>query len=108
MGRFGRRDVTADSDEELVALARREIAATLAPMAGPSIVRVHRWPRGMPQYVMGSLERLAVIERRLEEHPALALAGAAYRGVGIPDCIASGEQAAETVLAGRRVLERAS
>ena len=108
MGRFGRRDVTADSDEELVASARREIAATLAPMAGPAIVRVHRWPRGMPQYVMGSLERLAVIERRLEEHPALALAGAAYRGVGIPDCIASGEQAAETVLAGRRVLERAS
>jgi oxygen-dependent protoporphyrinogen oxidase len=108
LGRFGRRDVTADSDEELIALARREIAATLAPMAGPAIVRVHRWPRGMPQYVMGSLERLAVIERRLEEHPALALAGAAYRGVGIPDCIASGEQAAETVLAGRRVLERAS
>ena len=101
MGRFGRRDVTVDSDEELVALARREIAATLAPNAGPAIVRVHRWPRGMPQYVMGSLERLALIERRLEEHPALALAGAAYRGVGIPDCIASGEQAAETVLAGR-------
>jgi len=62
----------------------------------------------MPQYVMGSLERLALIERRLEEHPALAVAGAAYRGVGIPDCIASGEQAAETVLASRRVLERAS
>jgi oxygen-dependent protoporphyrinogen oxidase len=108
MGRFGRRDVTVDSDEELVASARREIAATLAPNAGPAIARVHRWPRGMPQYVLGSLERLTVIERRLEEHPALAVAGAAYRGVGIPDCIASGEQAAETVLAGRRVLERAS
>jgi oxygen-dependent protoporphyrinogen oxidase len=108
MGRFGRRDVTVDSDAELVAAARREIAATLAPTAGPVLARVHRWPRGMPQYVMGSLERLALIERRVAEHPGLALAGAAYRGVGIPDCIASGEQAAETVLAGQRMLERAS
>ena len=108
MGRFGSRDVTADSDQELVASARREIAATLAPNGGPILARVHRWPRGMPQYVLGTLERLALIERRLAEHPALAVAGAAYRGVGIPDCIASGEQAAETVLAGRHVLERAS
>jgi protoporphyrinogen/coproporphyrinogen III oxidase len=108
MGRFGRRDVTADTDEQLVASARREIAATLAPDAGPVLARVHRWPLGMPQYTIGSLERLALIERRLAEHPALAVAGAAYRGVGIPDCIASGEQAAETVLAGRHVLERAS
>jgi oxygen-dependent protoporphyrinogen oxidase len=108
MGRFGRRDVTVASDEELVASARREIAATLAPTTGPVLARVHRWPRGMPQYVMGSLDRLALIERRLAEHPGLALAGAAYRGVGIPDCIASGEQAAEQVLTGRLVLERVS
>jgi oxygen-dependent protoporphyrinogen oxidase len=108
LGRYGRRDVTVDSDEELVASARGEIAATLAPSANPVVARVHRWPRGMPQYVMGSLERLAVIERRLAEHPGLAVAGAAYRGVGIPDCIASGEQAAEKVLAGEHALERAS
>jgi oxygen-dependent protoporphyrinogen oxidase len=108
LGRYGRRDVTADSDEELVASARGEIAATLAPSAKPVVARVHRWPRGMPQYVMGSLERLAIIERRLAEHPGLAVAGAAYRGVGIPDCIASGEQAAEKVLAGQHALERAS
>jgi oxygen-dependent protoporphyrinogen oxidase len=91
-----------------VASARGEIAATLAPSAKPVVARVHRWPRGMPQYVMGSLERLAAIERRLAEHPGLAVAGAAYRGVGIPDCIASGERAAEKVLAGEHALERAS
>ena len=67
------------------------------PAPSRVVARVHRWPRGMPQYVLGSLERLAVIERRLAEHPGLAVAGAAYRGVGIPDCIASGEQAAERV-----------
>jgi oxygen-dependent protoporphyrinogen oxidase len=99
LGRFGRRDVTADSDDELVATARGEIAITLGPAAEPSLTRVHRWPRGMPQYVLGSLERLAGIERRLADHPGLALAGAAYRGVGIPDCIASGEAAAERIAA---------
>jgi oxygen-dependent protoporphyrinogen oxidase len=51
----------------------------------------------MPQYVLGHPERLARIEERLAEHPGLALAGAAYRGVGIPDCIRSGEEAAATV-----------
>jgi oxygen-dependent protoporphyrinogen oxidase len=108
MGRFGGRDVTVDSNEELVASARSEIAATLAPGAEPLVACVHRWPRGMPQYVLGSLERIGVIERRLSEHPGLAVAGAAYYGVGIPDCIASGEQAAERVAAGEHSWELAS
>jgi len=59
----------------------------------------------MPQYVLGHPERLARIDDRLAAHPGLALAGAAYAGVGIPDCIHSGELAAESVvraLAGAR------
>jgi oxygen-dependent protoporphyrinogen oxidase len=51
----------------------------------------------MPQYVLGHPERLARIERAVAEHTGLAVAGAAYRGVGIPDCIASGELAAESI-----------
>jgi oxygen-dependent protoporphyrinogen oxidase len=51
----------------------------------------------MPQYVLGHPERLERIDAHVAEHPGLALAGAAYRGVGIPDCIRSGEQAAEAV-----------
>ncbi len=51
----------------------------------------------MPQYVLGHLERLERIDAALERQPGLALAGAAYRGVGIPDCIASGEQAAQSI-----------
>jgi oxygen-dependent protoporphyrinogen oxidase len=57
----------------------------------------------MPQYVLGHLGRLERIEAALAPHPGLAVAGAAYRGVGIPDCIASGEAAAESVA---RVLGR--
>jgi oxygen-dependent protoporphyrinogen oxidase len=103
-GRFGGRDVTADSDDALLALAREEIAF-LDVAAEPVLTRVHRWPQGMPQYVLGHPERLELIETALAAHPGLALAGAAYRGVGIPDCIASGEVAAESVaraLAGAR------
>jgi oxygen-dependent protoporphyrinogen oxidase len=51
----------------------------------------------MPQYVLGHLDRLARIDASLEAHPGLAVAGAAYRGVGIPDCIGSGEAAADAV-----------
>jgi len=95
-GRFGARDVTADSDVELLALARTEVGL-LGIAAEPFLTRVHRWPRGMPQYVLGHPERLERIECALEDHPGLEVAGAAYRGVGIPDCIRSGENAAQSV-----------
>jgi len=95
-GRFGGRDVTLDSDDELVALARDELRL-LEIEADPYLSRVHRWPRGMPQYVLGHPERLERIESALADIPGLALAGAAYRGVGIPDCIYSGEEAARSL-----------
>ena len=96
-GRFGGRDLTVESDDALLALARDELAL-LDVTAEPALVRVQRWPLGMPQYVLGHPERLERIEARLEAHPGLAVAGAAYRGVGIPDCVASGEAAAEAVV----------
>jgi protoporphyrinogen/coproporphyrinogen III oxidase len=96
-GRFGGRDLTLDSDDDLVAHAREEMAL-LGVTVEPTLIRVQRWPLGMPQYVLGHLQRLERIEAALAEHPGLAVAGAAYRGVGIPDCIRSGETAAESVV----------
>jgi oxygen-dependent protoporphyrinogen oxidase len=96
LGRFGARDVTADSDEELLRRARQELRV-LGIDAEPDRTWIHRWPRGMPQYVLGHPERLERIDAALERHPGLALAGAAYRGVGIPDCIHSGEEAARSL-----------
>jgi protoporphyrinogen/coproporphyrinogen III oxidase len=95
-GRYGGRDLTQDPDDALVALAQNEVAF-LGVTAEPVLTRVHRWPQGMPQYVLGHPERLARIDQALAAHPGLAAAGAAYRGVGIPDCIQSGELAAESV-----------
>jgi oxygen-dependent protoporphyrinogen oxidase len=58
-------------------------------------IEVAKWERSMPQYEVGHLERVSEIEKLVSEMPGLALAGNAYRGAGIPDCIRSGEAAAE-------------
>jgi protoporphyrinogen/coproporphyrinogen III oxidase len=84
------------ADEDLVALARDEVTL-LGIGAEPVLTRIDRWPRGMPQYTLGHTERLDRIDSALSRHPGLALAGAAYRGVGIPDCIRSGEEAARSI-----------
>ena len=79
---------------------RGELRELLGIAAEPLLVRVAALPRAMPQYAVGHLERVAAIEARAAALPGLALAGEAYRGVGIPDCIHSGEVAADA-LAGR-------
>jgi oxygen-dependent protoporphyrinogen oxidase len=97
IGRAGQQDVLDRDEAELLALARAELADTMGIGADPSLQRVFRWPRAMPQYTLGHLERLAVIDQRLASLPGLFVAGNAYRGVGMPDCIASGEAAAQAV-----------
>jgi protoporphyrinogen/coproporphyrinogen III oxidase len=98
LGRYGQRDVTHCRDSELLSLARQEVQETLRIDATPLVQRIYRWPLSMPQYILGHLDRLAQIENRLSHHPGLFLAGAAYRGVGIPDCIQSGERAAQAAV----------
>jgi protoporphyrinogen/coproporphyrinogen III oxidase len=87
-------------DAELVAIAERELAALLGVRGAPSSARVARHARAMPQYALGHLARVAAIEAAVERLPGLAVAGAAYRGVGIPDCIHSGERAVDALFDG--------
>ena len=84
-------------DATMAASVRRELRELLGITSEPLLTRIHRHAQAMPQYRVGHLDRLARIDAALERHPGLALAGNAYRGVGIPDCIHSGELAAETV-----------
>ena len=93
------RDMMRLSDEEMVAAVRDEFRALLGVSAAPGFTEVRRWPDSMPQYEVGHLARVAEIERAVAEIPAFAIAGAAYRGVGIPDCIRSGENAADAIFA---------
>ncbi|MCL5274547.1 MAG: protoporphyrinogen oxidase [Chloroflexi bacterium] len=99
IGRAGQEDVLAQSDDELVQLVRDELRMVLGITAAPLMQFVFRWPQAMPQYTIGHLERIRTLERRFAAHPGLFFAGAAYRGIGIPDCIASGENAAVQTLA---------
>jgi oxygen-dependent protoporphyrinogen oxidase len=85
-------------DAALVATARAELARYLGFTAEPILARVDRWREAMPQYEVGHLTRIDAIDARVAQLPGLALAGNAYRGVGIPDCVRSGEAAADAVL----------
>jgi oxygen-dependent protoporphyrinogen oxidase len=86
------------SDSELVDVVLSEMRAILGVQGDPLFSRVFRWNLGMPQYTMGHLDRVELIERRSENIAGLALAGGSYRGVGIPNCIESGERAVSKVL----------
>jgi oxygen-dependent protoporphyrinogen oxidase len=88
----------AEDDDALVTRAREELRAALGVAAAPVLTRLHRWPVSMPQYRVGHLTRVETIERVVAGLPGLALAGAAYRGVGIADCVRSGEAAAQEAL----------
>ena len=92
-----RADVLARDDGALVDVVRGELRELAGITAAPVLTRVHRHRLAMPQYAVGHLGRVDAIEARAAALPALALAGAAYRGVGVPDCVRSGEAAADRV-----------
>ncbi|RJK92987.1 protoporphyrinogen oxidase [Vallicoccus soli] len=105
VGRAGdERDLQRD-DAELAAAALADLAeVTGAPglRTRPLDVVVTRWGGGLPQYAVGHLARVRRVRAALEPHPGLALAGAAYDGVGVPACVASGRAAAARVVAALR------
>ncbi len=84
-------------DGQLVDLAVAEAAVLIGATGRPRLVQVDRWAGAMPQYHVGHADRVTRIEAAIARHPRLALAGAAYRGVGIPQVIASGQAAARKI-----------
>lgn len=97
-GRYGEEGLLDSSDEEIESLARTEVAQSLAITASPVLVRVARWRRALPQYNLGYPALLDTVEERVSELDGIFLAGAAFRGVGIPDCIDSGRSAAHAAI----------
>ena len=87
-------------DDQLRQIAIDELHSLIGARELPLFCEIARWPHSMPQYHVGHLERVDAIQRRAGAWPNLALAGNAYHGVGIPNCIHSGEQAAERIVAG--------
>ena len=90
-------ELMALDDAAMIEVVREEFRALLGVEAAPLWAMVNRWPDSMPQYAVGHHGRVAEIERAAAALPALELAGAAFRGVGIPDCVLGGERAAQAV-----------
>ncbi|MGZ0146298.1 protoporphyrinogen oxidase [Kribbella sp. WER1] len=96
VGRLGEEHVLQRSDEELVRLAAADLRQAVG-LDGVVGSLVTRWGGGLPQYAVGHLDRVDRIQQAVEGVPGLAVCGAAYRGVGIPACVASGGKAATRV-----------
>ena len=86
------------SDDAIVATVRNELQQILGLRAVPLFARVYKWKSAMAQYGVGHLDRLDRIERLRQQLPGLALAGNGLRGIGVPDCVRSGQEAASQVL----------
>ena len=97
-GALQRRMMEQD-DAAMESAAREEFRDLFGVIAEPLFTYVRRWPESMPQYLVGHRGRVSEIEKEAAQIDKFVLAGAYLRGVGIPDCIAGGESAAEAVLA---------
>lgn len=98
LGGVGREAILQRDDEALVQCVRDELASIVGLQATPHYVEVNRWNRAMPQYTIGHLDRLAQMEAALSRFGGLAVTGAGYRGVGLPDCIRDGAETAAKLL----------
>jgi oxygen-dependent protoporphyrinogen oxidase len=91
-------EMFALDEAAMVAAVRKDLQELLGITDEPLFTIVEKWPRSMAQYHVGHMERVERIRQRLDSFPTLQLAGNAYGGAGIPDCIRSGETAAKRVL----------
>jgi oxygen-dependent protoporphyrinogen oxidase len=97
----GARDeqILQSSEAEILQIVRDELRQIIALTAEPLFARVYKWKSAMAQYSVGHLERLQRIESLRQKLPGLALAGNGYSGIGVPDCVRSGAEAAGKILA---------
>jgi len=87
-----------DDDATIEKNVRAELAELLGLVAPPLFARIYRHPNSMPQYHVGHQARIRRIQTTLSRFPGLALAGSAYHGVGVSDCVRTSEEAAEKII----------
>ncbi len=105
IGRHREEALLQRSDDEIVTLARADLADAIGLRARPLDAHVQRWGGALPQYAVGHVDRVRRIRDAVAAVPGLALCGAAYDGLGLPACIASAEHAATQVVAALRQRE---
>jgi len=94
LGRAGMEAAAQLDDDEMARVVRAELRDVMGITAAPQFVEVFRWPRGMPQYRVGHVDLVARIEAAVARAPGVELAGGAYHGIGIGDCLREGAAAA--------------
>jgi oxygen-dependent protoporphyrinogen oxidase len=87
------------SEDEILRIVQRELREILGITAEPLFNRIYKWKRAMAQYGLGHGERVERIKKLVSQKPGLTLAGNAYNGIGVPDCVRSGSEAAAEILA---------
>ena len=98
VGGDGNEQLVEQSDDELLALAGEELRNLLGLTAQPVVSRIFRWPQGNPQYDIGHADRMQALLNTVHTIPGLYCAGSGYEGIGLPDCIRSGQAAADSSL----------
>jgi protoporphyrinogen/coproporphyrinogen III oxidase len=99
VGRAKQQEFLNLPDDKMAEMVRSEIENLVGITAQPEFTKVTRWDRAMPQYLVNHLDNVRKVEQELAtELPHVYIAGAGYRGIGIPDCIAQGRQAANLAL----------
>ncbi len=98
LGGSGGEAVLEQDDEDLIRAVRAELKQLLGWDKEPRFTRLRRWRRAMAQYEVGHARRIAAIREMAARHPGLQLAGNAYEGIGVPDCIRTGRDAARAVV----------
>ncbi len=87
-------------DEKIISMVFDELKPILSFKTEPDLIRIYRWEKAIPQYLLGHSRRLTSIDARLRSHPGLYLTGNAYKGIGINDCVESGYKLADEIIAG--------
>ncbi len=95
--------ILAGDDDSIVAAVHADLARTVGLREAPIVRNVARWQDAMPRYTVGHLDRVAAAEAAMAARPEIVLAGAAFHGVGVPECIARGRDAARRAVAGAGV-----
>jgi oxygen-dependent protoporphyrinogen oxidase len=98
LGGAHQEEVVGLDDSSLISIVREELRSILKIEAAPVVTRLFRWIKANPQYNVGHLDWVEAVEKEAAKHSGLFLAGAAYRGVGLPDCIHQGKETSEKIV----------